>query len=151
MRLLIVIVNYKSADLVLDCLRSLEADVRSIGDTRVSLTDCLSPDDSVSRLRALRGATTVEVDTSEAIRARTAELVTTLLERNALAVDDIVSVVFTATGERTAQVSWRAPVDGGRLAFECRAEADGAGLFRDGQPMSVDVQMAAPAAKQEAR
>lgn len=60
-------------------------------------------------------------------------------------------VVFTATGERTAQVSWRAPVDGGRLEFECRAEADGAGLFRDGQRMSVDVQMAAPAAKQEAR
>ena len=61
------------------------------------------------------------------------------------------AVAFTATGERTAQVSWRAPVDGGRLEFECRAEADGAGLFRDGQPMSVDVQMAAPAAKQEAR
>ncbi|WP_269219180.1 hypothetical protein [Brevundimonas vesicularis] len=61
------------------------------------------------------------------------------------------AIAFTATGERTAQVSWRAPVDGGRLEFECRAEADGAGLFRDGQPMSVDVQMAAPAAKQEAR
>lgn len=61
------------------------------------------------------------------------------------------AVVFIATGERTAQVSWRAPVDGGRLEFECRAEADGAGLFRDGQRMSVDVQMAAPAAKQEAR
>ncbi|GAW39941.1 hypothetical protein SH203_00324 [Brevundimonas sp. SH203] len=61
------------------------------------------------------------------------------------------AVAFTATDERTAQVSWRAPVDGGRLEFECRAEADGAGLFRDGQPMSVDVQMAAPAAKQEAR
>ncbi|KQP46430.1 hypothetical protein ASF31_04205 [Brevundimonas sp. Leaf280] len=61
------------------------------------------------------------------------------------------SVAFTATGERTAQVSWRGPVDGGRLEFECRAQADGAGLFRDGQPMSVDVQMAAPAAKQEAR
>ncbi len=61
------------------------------------------------------------------------------------------AVVFTATGERTAQVSWRAPVDGGRLEFECRAQADGAGLFRDGQRMSVDVQMAAPAAKQEAR
>lgn len=61
------------------------------------------------------------------------------------------AVVFTATGERTAQVSWRAPVDGGRLEFECRAEADGADLFRDGQRMSVDVQMAAPAAKQEAR
>ena len=61
------------------------------------------------------------------------------------------AVVFTATGERTAQVSWRAPVDGGRLEFECRAQADGADLFRDGQRMSVDVQMAAPAAKQEAR
>ncbi|MFA4940196.1 hypothetical protein [Brevundimonas sp.] len=61
------------------------------------------------------------------------------------------AVDFTATGERTAQVSWRAPVDGGRLEFECRADADGAGLFRDGQSMSVDVQMAAPAAKQEAR
>jgi chorismate mutase len=62
----------------------------------------MNPDDSVPRLRALRGATTVEVDTSEAIRARTAELVTTLLERNALAVDDIVSVVFTATRDLTA-------------------------------------------------
>ncbi|KJV40796.1 hypothetical protein ABIB58_000427 [Brevundimonas sp. UYEF29] len=61
------------------------------------------------------------------------------------------AVAFTATGERTAQVSWRAPVDGGRLEFECRAQADGAGLFRDGQPMSVDVQMAVPAAEQEAR
>jgi hypothetical protein len=61
------------------------------------------------------------------------------------------AVAFTATGERTAQVSWRAPVDGGKLKFECRADAGGAGLFRDGQLMSVDVQMAAPAAKQEAR
>ena len=52
MSLLIVIVNYKSAELVLDCLRSLEDDVRSIGGCHVSLTDCLSPDDSVARLRA---------------------------------------------------------------------------------------------------
>ena len=57
----------------------------------------MTPDDTAPRLRALRGATTVDADTSEAIRERTAELVTTLLERNALAVDDIVSVVFTAT------------------------------------------------------
>lgn len=52
MRLLIVIVNYRSAELVLDCLRSLEHEVQAIGDCRVSLTDCLSPDDSVERLRA---------------------------------------------------------------------------------------------------
>jgi chorismate mutase len=58
--------------------------------------------DTAPRLRALRGATTVDADSSDAIRERTAELVTTLLERNALAVDDIVSVVFTATQDLTA-------------------------------------------------
>lgn len=52
MRLLIVIVNYKSADLVLQNLRALEPEVRSIGDCRVSLTDCLSPDDSVAVINA---------------------------------------------------------------------------------------------------
>lgn len=61
------------------------------------------------------------------------------------------AVTFKANGEQAAEVSWRAPVDGGVLKFECRADGDGVGLFRDGQPMSVDVQMAAPAAKQEAR
>jgi chorismate mutase len=58
--------------------------------------------DCAPRLRALRGATTVEADTSEAIGARTAELVTALLERNALGVADIVSVLFTATPDLTA-------------------------------------------------
>lgn len=58
--------------------------------------------DSAPRLRALRGATTVEANTSEAISARTAELVTTLLERNALGAADIVSVLFTATPDLTA-------------------------------------------------
>jgi len=59
-------------------------------------------DATPGRLRALRGATTVEADSSEAIRARTAELVERLLERNALPVDAIVSVVFSATPDLTA-------------------------------------------------
>ncbi len=58
--------------------------------------------DTTGRLHALRGATTVDSDTSEAIRERTAELVERLLERNALPVDDIVSVVFSATPDLTA-------------------------------------------------
>jgi chorismate mutase len=62
----------------------------------------MTPHETPPRLKALRGATTVESDTSEAIRARTAELVETLLERNALPVDDIVSVVFSATPDLTA-------------------------------------------------
>lgn len=62
----------------------------------------MTPHDTAPRLRALRGATTVDEDTGEAISARTAELVTELLGRNALAVDDVVSVVFTATPDLTA-------------------------------------------------
>ena len=52
MNLLIVIVNYKSADLVIDCLRSLEDELRSIPDAKVVVTDNKSPDDSVNRLQA---------------------------------------------------------------------------------------------------
>ncbi|HOT23094.1 MAG TPA: chorismate mutase [Thermoleophilia bacterium] len=60
------------------------------------------PHDTPPRLRALRGATTVETDTSEAILERTAELVRRLLERNELPVDDVVSVLFSATPDLTA-------------------------------------------------
>jgi chorismate mutase len=53
-------------------------------------------DDRV-RLRALRGATSVDADTSAAVAERTGELLETLLERNEVARDDIVSIIFTAT------------------------------------------------------
>jgi len=62
----------------------------------------MTPHDTAPRLRALRGATTVEADTSERIHRRTAELVRTLLVRNELEVEDIVSVIFTATSDLTA-------------------------------------------------
>ena len=51
------------------------------------------------RLVALRGATTVDRDDSGDIRDRTAELLRELLKRNALPVEDIVSIVFTATSD----------------------------------------------------
>lgn len=53
--------------------------------------------ESPSRVRAIRGATSVAADTSAAIREGTAELLTAILERNAVQVDDIVSIIFTAT------------------------------------------------------
>ena len=53
-------------------------------------------------LRAVRGATSVREDTSEAIRERTAELLGEVLSRNALAADDLVSIIFTATEDLTA-------------------------------------------------
>ena len=53
--------------------------------------------DDTPRLYALRGATTVECDTSEDIAERTAELLGVVLDRNDVAIDDIVSVIFSAT------------------------------------------------------
>jgi chorismate mutase len=55
-----------------------------------------------ARVRAIRGATTVEADTPEAIRTGTQDLVSTLLERNGLVPDDLVSVIFTTTPDLTA-------------------------------------------------
>ncbi len=51
MRLLIVIVNYRTADLTVDCLRSLEAEVGPAC-AKVVVTDNLSGDDSVSKLQS---------------------------------------------------------------------------------------------------
>ncbi len=48
-------------------------------------------------VRAVRGATTVEVDTNEAITERVVALLGQILERNGLAEDDIISILFTAT------------------------------------------------------
>ena len=53
----------------------------------------------MSPVRALRGATTVDADTPEQVTARTQELLGALLERNGLAHDDLISIVFTATGD----------------------------------------------------
>ena len=50
-------------------------------------------------VRALRGATTVDEDTPEAINERVVELCDALLERNGLDHDDLISVLFTATDD----------------------------------------------------
>lgn len=54
-------------------------------------------EDASPRLVALRGATTTDGDDEEAIVRATAELLSAMLERNAVAHDDLVSVFFTAT------------------------------------------------------
>ncbi|HSU66223.1 MAG TPA: glycosyltransferase family 2 protein, partial [Tepidisphaeraceae bacterium] len=50
MRLLVVIVNYRTADLTIDCLKSLRNEIATIPDARVVVTDNASPDDSAERL-----------------------------------------------------------------------------------------------------
>jgi chorismate mutase len=53
-------------------------------------------------VRAVRGATRVDVDEREPILTATRELVAELLDRNQLKPPDVVSVVFTATRDLTA-------------------------------------------------
>jgi chorismate mutase len=48
-------------------------------------------------VRAIRGATTLEHDERDHLIARTQELMAAVFERNGLAEDDLISIVFTAT------------------------------------------------------
>ena len=51
------------------------------------------------RIRALRGAITLEADTKDQVIERTARLLQAMLERNAASKADLVSIIFTATGD----------------------------------------------------
>ncbi len=56
-----------------------------------------------ARLRAVRGATTVERDDGDLIVAATAELLSEMLRANELRPDDVVSLLFTATQDLSAE------------------------------------------------
>lgn len=55
------------------------------------------------RLRALRGATTVQDNSAEAILAATEELLRELIGRNSLEHSEIVSCIFTCTDDLDAE------------------------------------------------
>lgn len=55
------------------------------------------------RVRALRGATTVPADTKEDILSGTATLLEEMIRRNALAREDLISIIFTSTGDLRAE------------------------------------------------
>ena len=50
-------------------------------------------------MRALRGATTVEVDSIEQVQQRTIALLNEMVDRNGVDHDDIISILFTATDD----------------------------------------------------
>ena len=50
-------------------------------------------------LRALRGATTVDEDVEAHVHERIVELLELMCERNGIAHDDVVSILFTATDD----------------------------------------------------
>ena len=53
-------------------------------------------------VRAVRGATTVDADTPEAITERVVALLQLILDRNGLVEDDLISILFTATEDITS-------------------------------------------------
>jgi chorismate mutase len=55
------------------------------------------------RLYALRGATSVPENSADAILAGTEELMSELMARNALAIDQFVSCIFTVTDDLDAE------------------------------------------------
>lgn len=57
----------------------------------------------MSKVRGLRGATSVEKDTAEAVVEATVELVRTMLSRNDLETEDLVTIIFTATPDIKSQ------------------------------------------------
>jgi chorismate mutase len=59
-------------------------------------------------VRGIRGATAVKSDTSEAVLAATSELLQAMVSANAVAVDDIASIVFTVTPDLKSEYPARA-------------------------------------------
>lgn len=51
------------------------------------------------RVRALRGAITLDGDTRDQVIERTARLIQTMLDRNGVSKEDLISIVFTATDD----------------------------------------------------
>lgn len=56
-------------------------------------------DAAAARVRALRGATTLEHDERDHLIERTQELMAAVFARNGLVEDDLISIVFTATDD----------------------------------------------------
>lgn len=54
-------------------------------------------------VRALRGAIQIEADDRQQILDGASELVTAVLERNGVSPEDVISIVFTATPDLTAE------------------------------------------------
>ncbi|MEX0592268.1 MAG: chorismate mutase [Nitriliruptoraceae bacterium] len=52
-----------------------------------------------ARVRALRGATTLERDERDHLIERTQELISAMFARNDIVPDDLISIVFTATDD----------------------------------------------------
>jgi len=93
----------------------------------------------VTRLLGLRGATTCDENTVEEIDQKTQALVQEMLDRNDIDHEDIVSIIFTATDDLTAQFPATAAraLGLGDVPLICARELG----IDGGKPMTVRVLM----------
>ena len=77
-------------------------------------------------VRAVRGAVQVSGNDRDEILAGTAELVTEVMSRNELSTDDVISVLFTATPDLTAEFPALAArkLGFGEVPLLCASEID---------------------------
>lgn len=82
-------------------------------------------------VRALRGATCLTADDQDEMHDAVVELLSQLMERNALTTDDLISVVFTATPDLHADFPAAAArrLDLGDVPLLCAQEIDVAGAL----------------------
>jgi chorismate mutase len=92
-----------------------------------------------ARLVALRGATTCSENSLDEIDAKTKALVEEMMARNAVHHDDLVSIIFTATGDLTAQFPATAArsLGLGDVPLLCAREL----VIDGGKPMTIRVLM----------
>ncbi|MCY3861855.1 MAG: chorismate mutase [bacterium] len=90
-----------------------------------------------SAVRALRGATTIDVDTAEHMEERIVALLSEMFERNDIHHSDLISVVFTATSDiNSAFPAAAARKFGlGDVPLLCAQELD----IEDGTPLCLRV------------
>jgi chorismate mutase len=91
------------------------------------------------RVRALRGATTVDQDDSHQVTARTIALVQAMVKANGLEHQDIISVLFTATDDIHSMFPAAAArqIGFGDIPLLCARELDIVGM----QPRCIRVLM----------
>jgi chorismate mutase len=90
-------------------------------------------------VRALRGATTIDTDTTEQICERVQALVNSMLDRNGVHKDDLISILFTATDDIHAMFPATAAreIGLGDVPLICARELDIVG----GTPRCIRVMM----------
>ncbi|MCA1831463.1 MAG: chorismate mutase [Actinomycetota bacterium] len=89
------------------------------------------------RIRAIRGATTLDEDTKDQVIDRTGDLLQAIFDRNRIEKADVVSMIFTATGDVRAEFPAAAARQIGlsHVPLLCARELD----VQDGVPLCIRV------------